>query len=51
WTLRILVDAWVFEHRDWPEGPSFVVGHTLLVSLFSLLALTGWAVVLRGAWG
>ncbi|MCW5871659.1 MAG: hypothetical protein KIS61_30690 [Candidatus Eremiobacteraeota bacterium] len=46
WTARILVDALVFEHSDWPEGPLFGIGHTLLTSLFVFVALTGWLVLL-----
>lgn len=38
WWSRVGVDAMVFEHADWPEGPEFVVGHTLLTSLFVTLA-------------
>jgi hypothetical protein len=38
WTARILVDAFYFSHADWPTGRMFVVGHTLLTLLFSLLA-------------
>lgn len=38
WTTRILVDAFYFSHTDWPKGPVFVVGHTLLTLLFSWLA-------------
>ncbi|MCU1295917.1 MAG: hypothetical protein JWO91_195 [Acidobacteriaceae bacterium] len=38
WTARILVDALYFSHSDWPKGKVFVVGHTLLTSLFFTLA-------------
>lgn len=38
WTARVVVDALVFEHADWPEGPEFVVGHALLTTLFVALA-------------
>ena len=38
WTARILVDAFYFSHADWPDGPTFVLGHILLTSLFSALA-------------
>ena len=38
WTTRILVDTFYFSHADWPTGLSFVVGHVLLTSLFSVLA-------------
>jgi hypothetical protein len=52
WTARILVDALYFSHADWPKGKMFVVGHTLLTSLFSVLAasylgLFVWHVWLR----
>ncbi len=46
WTARIVIDALVFEHSDWPEGPLFGIGHTLLTSLFVFVALTGWLVLL-----
>lgn len=46
WTARLTVDALVFEHSDWPEGPEFTVGHTLLTSLFVYLATTCWLTVL-----
>jgi hypothetical protein len=38
WTARVLVDAFYFSHSDWPKGRTFVVGHILLTSLFSVLA-------------
>jgi hypothetical protein len=38
WTARIVVDAVYFSHADWPKGRTFVIGHFLLTSLFSLLA-------------
>lgn len=38
WWSRVVVDAIVFEHSDWPEGPEFVIGHTLLTTLFVTLA-------------
>jgi alginate O-acetyltransferase complex protein AlgI len=40
WTARIIVDAAYFSHADWPKGREFVVGHILLTSLFSALALS-----------
>ncbi len=40
WTSRILVDAFYFSHTDWPQGRQFVIGHILLTTLFSCLALT-----------
>lgn len=45
WTARILVDAFYFEHADWPEGWQFRVGHAMLTTLFVALAGTYWAVV------
>ena len=48
WTARLVVDALVFEHSDWPEGPLFGIGHTLLNSLFVFVALSGWLVLLAG---
>jgi alginate O-acetyltransferase complex protein AlgI len=39
WTIRVLVDYFYFSHDDWPEGIEYVVGHTMLTSLFLLLIL------------
>jgi hypothetical protein len=47
WTARVLIDLFLFDHRDWPRGRLFVVGHVLLVALFTALAGTYWAAVLR----
>lgn len=50
WTARIVVDAIVFEHDDWPQGPEFVVGHTMLTSLFVFITATcWWALLANGA--
>jgi hypothetical protein len=38
WIARLLVDCFYFHHSDWPKGPEFVIGHTLLNSLFIFLA-------------
>jgi hypothetical protein len=46
WTLRILVDFIYFEHADWPQGRSFVIGHVMLTTLFAALASTYWSVVI-----
>ena len=46
WWSRVIVDALVFEHSDWPEGPEFVIGHTLLTSLFVTLATVYTALLL-----
>lgn len=40
WTARVLVDSLYFSHEDWPKGRQFVVGHMLLTSLFSMLAVS-----------
>jgi alginate O-acetyltransferase complex protein AlgI len=40
WTARILVDAFYFSHADWPKGKQFVIGHVLLTTLFSFLAVS-----------
>jgi len=40
WTCRVLVDFFYFEHKDWPRGPLFQVGHVLLNLLFIGLATT-----------
>lgn len=45
WTARIIIDALVFRHDDWPPGPLFQIGHTLLTSLFLFIALSGWLVL------
>jgi hypothetical protein len=42
WSARILIDAFYFSHRDWPEGTQFVIGHTLLTGLFCALAVSYW---------
>lgn len=40
WWSRVLIDAFYFEHSDWPEGVEFVLGHTMLTSLFVTIATT-----------
>lgn len=45
WTTRILVDAFYFSHKDWPQGRRFVLGHILLTALFVFLAGVNWALV------
>jgi len=50
WTARIVVDAFYFSHRDWPEGMQFVVGHILLTCLFSFLAACYWGLFLWHLW-
>jgi len=46
WTLRIVVDFFYFEHADWPQGISFIIGHVFLTGLFAALAATYWAVLI-----
>ena len=50
WTARILVDAFYFSHQDWPKGRGFIVGHTLLTSLFSALAISYLSLVAWHVW-
>ena len=45
WTTRILVDAFYFSHEDWPKGRMFVIGHTLLTTLFVFLAASNLGLV------
>jgi uncharacterized membrane protein HdeD (DUF308 family) len=45
WTARVVVDAVVFDHRDWPPGWTLVLGHIALTALFTLLAATYLATV------
>ncbi len=46
WTLRIVVDALVFDHRDWPKGKLFLIGHILLTTLFIFLVGTYTSLIL-----
>jgi hypothetical protein len=50
WTSRILVDALYFKHEDWPQGRHFVIGHTLLTSLFVTLAASYWGLFVWQVW-
>ena len=50
WTSRILVDALYFKHEDWPQGRQFVIGHTLLTSLFVALAESYWGLFVWQGW-
>ena len=45
WTARIGVDFLYYEHKDWPVGRQFVIGHALLTGLFVALAFTYWSVL------
>lgn len=48
WWLRLIVDAVVYDTRDWPPGEDLQVGHALLNALFVFLALGYSAVALWG---
>jgi hypothetical protein len=50
WTSRVMVDAFYFSHADWPKGRVFAVGHVLLTSLFSALAVTYLGLVMWHEW-
>jgi len=45
WVARIVVDFAYHEHKDWPAGRSFVIGHALLTLLFTFLAGTNLSAV------
>jgi len=42
WTIRVFVDLFWYDHRDWPQGNALVTGHALLTSLFCSLATVYW---------
>jgi hypothetical protein len=50
WTARVFVDAFYFSHSDWPKGRHFTIGHSLLTSLFSLLAVCYLGLVIWRTW-
>lgn len=47
WTIRVLVDVFWYDHRDWPPGNAMVAGHALLTTLFLGVASTYWVAALR----
>ena len=52
WLARVIVDAFYFDHTDWPAGRAYVLGHILLTGLFVALSLTyasliAWQLLLR----
>jgi hypothetical protein len=49
WTVRVLVDLFWYDHRDWPQGNALVAGHALVTSLFSALAAVYWFVAFAPA--
>lgn len=46
WAARLGVDAFYFEHADWPQGRGLALGHALLVLLFLFLAVAYLGVAL-----
>jgi hypothetical protein len=50
WALRIAVDFVYYEHKDWPGGGGFVIGHILLTSLFAYLAVANLGLVIWKVW-
>jgi alginate O-acetyltransferase complex protein AlgI len=51
WSARILVDAFYFSHSDWPKGKQFVIGHSLLTTLFCALAASYLGLIAWHVWG
>ncbi len=39
WVLRLAFDAFWLKHEDWPPGAGIAIGHALLTTLFTALAL------------
>jgi hypothetical protein len=50
WALRIAVDFFYYDHKDWPSGRGFVAGHILLTLLFAYLAATNLGLVIWKMW-
>ena len=50
WALRVLVDIFYYDHKDWPKGSVFILGHVLLISLFVCLAATNLGLVIWKMW-
>ena len=46
WTVRVLVDIFWYDSRDWPAGNALVAGHALVTSLFCALATIYWTAAL-----
>ena len=46
WSVRVLIDIFWYDHRDWPEGNTMVAGHALATSLFCTLAAIYWVAAL-----
>ena len=50
WALRIAVDFIYYDHKDWPRGRVFLMGHILLTSLFTYLAASNLGLVVWKVW-
>jgi hypothetical protein len=50
WALRIAVDFFYYDHKDWPRGGIFMIGHILLTSLFAYLATVNLGLVIWKVW-
>lgn len=50
WALRIAVDFIYYDHKDWPRGGIFIIGHILLTSLFAYLAAANLGLVIWQVW-
>ena len=50
WALRIAVDFIYYDHKDWPRGGIFMIGHILLTSLFAYLAAANLGLVIWQVW-
>jgi len=50
WALRIAVDFIYYDHKDWPRGGIFMIGHILLTSLFAYLAAANFGLVIWQVW-
>ena len=46
WALRIAVDFFYYDHKDWPNGGIFMIGYILLTLLFGYLAITNLGLVI-----
>ncbi len=46
WSVRLLVDIFRYDHRDWPAGNTMVAGHALATRLCCTLATIYWAAAL-----
>jgi hypothetical protein len=46
WTIRVAIDFFWYDCRDWPPGNALVMGHALATSLFSCLAVIYWSAAL-----